>query len=313
MIANHLTSKYTREYYIDVLKGVAMLAVVLVHFNNGWCSPNLLLNKVSAVGAKCPQLFFIISAYLTWASLDRHPVSYSSFLKKRYSRMAPLFYVAVVVAVLIPTFRLFDISIGNYVSHALFVNGLNPLWYNSIIGVEWYIADLALFYIMTPILWKMITGLKPGIIFLCLSIALSSASLVISNSIFSEQIAVNGQFETYFHTGLIIHQLPIMTIGVILYYVVKKIKVGQLNCWKVLAESGVVTVLFSGVFLVLHMDKKYMTNSLIAGLIFGCLFLFCSCISGEIWKKYSGSVVKTKIQAFYNEPISVAELGRCPR
>ena len=28
-----------------------------------------------------------------------------------------------------------------------------------------------------------------------------------------------------------------------------------------------------------------MTNSLIAGLIFGCLFLFCSCISGEIWKK----------------------------
>ena len=27
---------------------------------------------------------------------------------------------------------------------------------------------------------------------------------------------------------------------------------------------------------------------------------------------YSGSVVKTKIQAFYNEPISVAELGRCP-
>ena len=30
-------------------------------------------------------------------------------------------------------------------------------------------------------------------------------------------------------------------------------------------------------------------------------------------KEYSGSVVKTKIQAFYNEPISVAELGRCPR
>ena len=29
--------------------------------------------------------------------------------------------------------------------------------------------------------------------------------------------------------------------------------------------------------------------------------------------EYSGSVVKTEIQAFYNEPISVAELGRCPR
>ena len=33
----------------------------------------------------------------------------------------------------------------------------------------------------------------------------------------------------------------------------------------------------------------------------------------EFLTGYSGSVVKTKIQAFYNEPISVAELGRCPR
>ncbi|RGD96556.1 hypothetical protein DW677_08660 [Clostridium sp. AM25-23AC] len=33
----------------------------------------------------------------------------------------------------------------------------------------------------------------------------------------------------------------------------------------------------------------------------------------ETMANYSGSVVKTKIQAFYNEPISVAELGRCPR
>lgn len=32
-----------REYYIDVLKGVAMLAVVLVHFNDGWYLPNALL------------------------------------------------------------------------------------------------------------------------------------------------------------------------------------------------------------------------------------------------------------------------------
>ena len=40
-------------------------------------------------------------------------------------------------------------------------------------------------------------------------------------------------------------------------------------------------------------------------------FLCCKLI--QICAFYSGSVVKTKIQAFYNEPISVAELGRCPR
>jgi len=42
--------------------------------------------------------------------------------------------------------------------------------------------------------------------------------------------------------------------------------------------------------------------------------LFLTGRYGILWDfAYSGSVVKTKIQAFYNEPISVAELGRCPR
>ena len=283
-LASKQASKQARENCIDVLKGMAMLAVVLIHFNNGWHSPSTFLSRVSAVGARCPQMFFIISAYLTWTSLDRHPMSYISFLKKRYSRMAPLFYVAVVVAVLIPNFRLFDISIGNYVSHAFFVNGLNPLWYNSIIGVEWYVADLALFYILTPALRKIITGLKSGVVFFCLSIALSSASLIFANRIFAEQIAKDVRFEMYFHTGVILHQLPVMTIGVILYYIVKDIRGGRLNCWKVLAKSGAVTAIISGIFLTLHVNKKYMTSSLIAGLMFGCLFLLCCCISGEIWK-----------------------------
>ena len=49
-------SKQAREYYIDVLKGMAMLAVILVHFNNVWNAPVNILNKASAIGARCPQL-----------------------------------------------------------------------------------------------------------------------------------------------------------------------------------------------------------------------------------------------------------------
>ena len=36
----------SREYYIDVLKGMAMLAVILVHFNNAWNAPIGILNVV---------------------------------------------------------------------------------------------------------------------------------------------------------------------------------------------------------------------------------------------------------------------------
>lgn len=41
--------------------------------------------------------------------------------------------------------------------HFLFVNGLVPHYSNSIIGVEWYISDLVLFWLIVPILNK---GLK---------------------------------------------------------------------------------------------------------------------------------------------------------
>lgn len=57
-----------------------------------------------------------------------------------------------------------------------------------------------------------------------------------------------------------------------------------MNAWKVFTEAGAITVLISVIFLVLHMNKKYMTSSLIAGLMFGCLFLLCGCIDSEIWK-----------------------------
>ena len=110
------------------------------------------------------------------------------------------------------------------------------------------VAYLALLYILTPVLRKIITGLKLGIIFLCLSMFLSSTSLLFVINVFAEKIAGAGQCETYFHIGLILHQLPIKTIGVILYYVERKIRAGQLNCWKVLLESGIITMLFSGVF-----------------------------------------------------------------
>lgn len=97
---------------------------------------------------------------MTWTGLDKKPVDYIEFLKKRYKRMAPLYYVSLVTAVMIPIFKVFNISIGNYISHIAFLNGLNPQWCNGIMGVEWYIADLALFYLMIPCLRKLITNYK---------------------------------------------------------------------------------------------------------------------------------------------------------
>ena len=276
---NGLIKKADREYYIDVLKGLAMLGVILVHFSVFWNSPNKLLNMVAAIGARCPQLFFLISAYLTWKSLDKNVEDENTvtvFWKKRFSRLAPLFYAAILIAVLIPTFRVTEISVGNYISHFLFVNGIVPEWIDSILGVEWYIADLALFYLLAPLLYKVIKNLKTSVIATLISTVIASLSLIICNQVFATQIATDSVYEMFFHTFFIVHQLPIMLLGVVIFYVIKLIKNGGISWAKSLFIIGVIGICVGGAFLVLNLNKKYACSSLIAGLAFAWLFLFCS-------------------------------------
>lgn len=262
-----------------------MLAVILVHFNNAWNAPSGILNKASAIGARCPQLFFIISAYLTWYALDKKRTGYIEFLKKRYKRMAPLSYMAVFIAVLIPQFRMFDISAGNYISHVTFLNGLSPQWSNGIIGVEWYIADLALFYLMAPCLRKVITSLRSAVIAFLVSAALSPVVLVIVNGVFSEQIAENIAYEAYFHTSFIVHQIPILIVGVILYYLIKGISEEKIRRSLAICVWGAVVVAVSIGFVFLHLNKRFMASSVIAGLLFGFLFLLCSGIDKNFFSR----------------------------
>lgn len=255
----------SRSAWLDVLKAFAMFGVILVHFNNAWNSPVGIISKVSAIGARCPQLFFIISSYLTWASLSRHEVKWTEFYRKRFIRIAPIFYVALILAAFIPELK--SVSIGNWISHFLFLNGFNPMWTNSIMGMEWYIADLALFYMLVPLLCKIIRNLRSSLIAFIGSAALSSFSLIIYNAAGeSADQAVQMYFETFF----ILHQLPVMILGIVLYYLIRESD--ERNVWKLLVGAGTVVALIGIVFIVLHLNKQYMTSSLIAGLAFAWIF-----------------------------------------
>ena len=230
-------------------------------------------------------IIFLISAYLTWTVFDKKPISYIEFLKKRYKRMAPLYYVSLVAAVLIPTFKAFNISLGNYISHIVFLNGLNPQWCNGIIGVEWHIADLALFYLMIPCLRKLITNLKMAVIVFLASVVLSSGTLVIVNNALYIKMMENNTYEAYFHTNFIVYQIPVLIVGIILYYLIKEIAEGRLTRSLMVCIFGIVSIVASIGFFVLHLNKRYVTSSVIAGLLFGFLFLLCSEINNKFFAR----------------------------
>lgn len=143
--------------YIDALKGFAIIGVLFAHFCLVFKCPISSLGAISAIGARCPQLFFIISAYLTWASLSKNErVDCKDFLKKRFLKIAPLFYLSLLLMVFIPEIQ--TVSFTDLATHFTFTNGLFPEYTNSIMKVEWYIADLSLFYLIAPVLYRFITS-----------------------------------------------------------------------------------------------------------------------------------------------------------
>ena len=222
MITNSATEIkiQTREHYLDVLKGIAMLGVLFVHY---FPSGNHDLDVIQNMGSRCPQLFFIVSAFLTWKVLD-NVVDYKLFYKKRFIRIAPLYYISLLFALLLPTVTIYTHSLLDYIAHITFLNGLIPFWSNNIMHVEWYIADLSLLYFLTPFLKKIAYDMRSSVIALLISTLISSISLILCNHLFSEQMALYPSWEMFLHTFFILNQLPIWLMGVVFFYVVKDCK-----------------------------------------------------------------------------------------
>lgn len=268
-----------RLVYLDFLKGIALAGVILVHFVQIWGSPSRILSIIGYGGARCPQIFFIVSAYLTWFSLSKQQGLNRGFLinfyKKRFVKLAPMYYIGLLLATFIPIVKITDWNILDFSTHLTFTNGLFPDLINKW-NVEWYIADLVLFYLLAPIFYRFAHNLKSSLWTLLGITVLNMGFTVFTNDFFSSSIGVNENNEMFFHTFCIINQLPVLMMGVVLFYLIKWIKEKEIRVWKVLSCLAIVILLILGLFVVLHLNKRLMTSSFIAGLIFSWLFVALS-------------------------------------
>lgn len=217
-------------HILDFLKGIAILWVVAVHLNGFW-STSSLVGSVASLGSSMPHLFFIISAYLTWRSLEHRGLNnLYGFWKKRYLRLAPMLYIAcipVVSLVLLGLLNDKNVTVGNVITHLLMCNGLFPQYTNTILYVEWYVAVLVIFYLLVPLLWKFVRGLKSALIGLFLSMLASALYFYIGNHYFAGVLANDQFLNTYFQAFCIIVNLPTFFLGILLYYLTG----GEKNVW----------------------------------------------------------------------------------
>ena len=84
-----------RLLYIDALRGFAILGVIVVHVAGAFPAPSHVLNVILANGGRGVQLFFVVSAFTLFHSLDSKTAGAAGlfrFFVRRYFRVAPLYY-----------------------------------------------------------------------------------------------------------------------------------------------------------------------------------------------------------------------------
>lgn len=259
-----------RFYYIDVLKGLAILGVIMVHFNAKWICPSSVLSSLSAIGARCPQLFFLISAFLTWGSINKKQMNMRDFYVSRFYRLAPVYYLALIIGLIVlrP-----ELGVVNILSHFFFLNALTPDWANSILHVDWYIGDLALFYFITPFLMRTIKDLNSSMVAFGISLVLSMGFTVFVSCYSGLELIENSNVEMFVHTYCILNQLPAMILGIVAYYLIKKDQDGAERVNKILWAFILFAILFTLAFVVIGLNKRLVTSSVVAGLWFFILFI----------------------------------------
>lgn len=206
--------------YLDSLRGIAILMVILVHswIASGYVIPFFL------IGQRGVQLFFIVSALTLMISLHtrQEPRRWSSYFVRRFFRIAPMFYLALVGNLILTASRGSQFNAGELLLGFTMMHGFSPELINHIVIGGWSIAVEVLFYLVLPLIFRWVKTLMASAVLL--AVAASVCGFV------SWQLAgIYPGAAEYFTFLWFVVEFPVFCAGILLYFAIAHIKVANLQ------------------------------------------------------------------------------------
>lgn len=258
--------------YIDALRGIAILAVIIVH--TGQYGSNVYPGIVKSFighGARGVQLFYLASAFTLFLSFDyRSKIEINpnrNFFIRRFFRIAPLYYLGIIYYVfqngLGPRYWLGDaesITFGNIISNLTFTHGVNPYWITSLVPGGWSITVEMTFYAIVPFLFSRLKRTNQAVVFttICLVISLLLRFFLGKISLISSERLWNEYLFLWFP-----NQVALFGLGIIAYFIIIK---------KDKSISGFNYLIIS-MLLISHLAWSYMPIHFLFGISFLVLMI----------------------------------------
>lgn len=163
MTSSAVPIKHPRLFYLDFIRALAAILIIITHYNNPYMSsrPIFAYEPFGVyVGGLGVSLFLIISgAALMYTYGDDEKINLKTFYQKRFLSIYPMFWIAFVIA----NAYLFLRNNGHVSTNApvwsliFSVLGIDGLIANTSIPTfytlgEWFLGFILLFYIIFPIL-----------------------------------------------------------------------------------------------------------------------------------------------------------------
>lgn len=214
--------------FIDALRGFAILGVVLIHVSQWIVPTSKTFQIVAADGALGVQLFFVASALTLFLSLDTRRANEAypirNFFIRRFFRIAPMFYLAILVFTLIYGFSARNFAPNGVrwwyiLATATFMSGWHPETINSVVNGGWSIAVEMTFYLFVPMLFIYLKNIKRTVLFIAAALLLNWVLTTIVHTVLPPLYPQNQQYLidsfTYFW---FFTQLPIFGIGILVFH-----------------------------------------------------------------------------------------------
>lgn len=263
-----------RRGYIDGLKGIAIIVIILFHLGDpGAPWPFWWITRSGDGGV---QLFFVISGFLNFLSLNhrfKEPQNVTVkesmlWIKSRLIRLVPLFYLALIMSLL--THSECHMWLGNeghvtalnVLTHVVLINGFFPHYVNSILWVEWYLAVLVIYVVLTPLAYRFLSNTKLVLLFFVVLTGVSFGLTQLFWNILptdTDPLVYYGFISTF---GPHVH-LAVYSLGFVFFVLTQKIDLFKIK-YRVLISSIVLALLM---YVIIRLSLDNSKNVLVNGFL----------------------------------------------
>jgi len=203
----------TRMKWVDAARGIAILGVVAVHVGQRVANLSPWVLSLTGAGRYGVQVFFIASGLTIFASVRRRqsrrePALWPAFFIRRFARIAPVAYAGMLANILV---NAPEITVGGVALTVLFVDGWSYRWSNVLIQGGWILSVVALFYVMVPVLVRVVRSAGAAAV---LVVSATAAGVVLR---FVGQMLHPAWGASFFYTWPPA-QMAVVASGVLLYF-----------------------------------------------------------------------------------------------